>query len=137
MRIRLTGTRTACEQWVTRLRQAPGVEVVQVSGWYPGRGTSLLGRVYLDARPTQTPDPARDTDALPACPCGGCLIAGPHGLLVLEALEYLAAAAHARASEVNQALAALGGWHTHDAQDDCPPQCPAGQGRVDGQENPQ
>lgn len=136
MRIRLTDTRTECEQWVTRLRHTPGVQVVEVSAWYPGRGTTTLGRVYLDARPT--PDPVRDPEAMRACPAGGCLIAGRHGLLVLEALEYLAAAAPTRRTEVNQALASLGGWHTHDAQDDCPPQCPAaGPGHVAGQENPQ
>jgi hypothetical protein len=138
VKIRLTDTRDECEQWVTRLRRTSGVEVVEVSGWYPGRGTTVAGRVYLDARPTPDPGPTPDqgTESGPPCPAGGCLLAGPHGDLVLDALEYLNLAAPSRRREVEAALRALGDWHDHDGEDDCPPQCPAAPARsVAGQEN--
>jgi hypothetical protein len=134
VKIRLTDTRDECEQWVTRLRQTPGVQVVEVSGWYPGRGTGALGRFYLDAR--ATPDQGQGAESGPPCPAGGCLLAGPSGLLVLDALEYLAVAVPARRREVEAALASLGEWHPHDAGDDCPPECPAAApGSVAGREN--
>jgi hypothetical protein len=133
VKIRLLGTRDECEQWVAR-EQATGA-VVEVCGWYPNRGTSALGRLYVQTRPL--PDPQ------PPYPAGGCLLTGPHSLLVAKALEYLAAAVPARRSEVNAALVSLGGWHAHPGPADCPPDCPArpttasgAAGCVARQENP-
>jgi len=49
MRIRLTGTRTECERFTAELlaATAPGV-IRDVSTFHPNRGTTSLGRVYLD-----------------------------------------------------------------------------------------
>jgi hypothetical protein len=62
MKIRLTGTREECDRFTAELVAAtpPGV-VREVSGFYPGRGTSLLGRVYLDL---QLPATAGHADAV-------------------------------------------------------------------------
>ena len=127
MKIRLTDTRDECEQWVSRLQHTPGVQLVEVSGWYPGRGSTAAGRVYLDARPTPNPAPGQGQGAEsgPPCPAGGCLLAGPHEPVVLDALEYLAVTAPARRREVEAALRALGQWHNHGPESDCPPECPA------------
>jgi hypothetical protein len=71
VKMRLTGTRTECDRFTTELIAAtpPGV-VREVSGFYPNRGNSALGRVYLDLdlppadpRETPVPVPARRGDA--------------------------------------------------------------------------
>ena len=49
MKLRLTGTDTECQAAVAAL--AAGFEIREVSGFYPNRGTSLLGRVYVAAEP--------------------------------------------------------------------------------------
>ena len=58
MKIRLTGTRTECDRFTAELIAAtpPGV-IREVSGFYHDRGTSTLGRVYLDLElpPRQAP----------------------------------------------------------------------------------
>ena len=58
MKIRLTGTRTECDRFTAELIAAtpPGV-IREVSGFYTNRGTSTLGRVYLDLHlpPRTTP----------------------------------------------------------------------------------
>lgn len=59
MKVRLTGTRAECDRFTTELLTAtpPGV-VQEVSGFYPNRGTSLLGRVYLDLQLPPEPESA-------------------------------------------------------------------------------
>lgn len=47
MRIRLMGTRDETDRTVTALQEV--LQVREVSDWYPNRGASLLGRVYIDA----------------------------------------------------------------------------------------
>ncbi|MDX8146425.1 hypothetical protein SK854_30225 [Lentzea sp. BCCO 10_0061] len=47
MKIRLEGTRDEIDAAVPAL--AHGFEVLQVSSFYPNRGTSMLGRVYVTA----------------------------------------------------------------------------------------
>ncbi|MDX8055768.1 hypothetical protein SK571_40870 [Lentzea sp. BCCO 10_0798] len=47
MRIRLEGTRDEVENAAQAL--ALGFEVLEVSGFYPNRGASVLGRVYVTA----------------------------------------------------------------------------------------
>lgn len=47
MRIRLEGTRAEVDAAVPAL--AHGFEVQEVSGFYPNRGASVLGRVYVTA----------------------------------------------------------------------------------------
>ncbi|NKE63287.1 hypothetical protein FXN61_43825 [Lentzea sp. PSKA42] len=47
MRIRLEGTRDEVDAAVSAL--AHGFEVQEVSGFYPNRGASVLGRVYVTA----------------------------------------------------------------------------------------
>lgn len=55
MKLRLTGTRAECEAFVTALQaSAPAGTVLEVSGWYANRGSSLLGRVYLELAPLTT-----------------------------------------------------------------------------------
>ena len=56
MKLRVTGTRDDCARFVAELATAtaPGV-VRRVSYWYANRGSSGLGRVYLDLElPTPT-----------------------------------------------------------------------------------
>lgn len=55
MRIRLMGTRDETDRIVTALRAV--LQVREVSDWYPNRGASLLGRVYLDAEPPDAGTP--------------------------------------------------------------------------------
>jgi hypothetical protein len=52
MRLRLGGTREECEVLVEQLpaRLAGLVEVLEVSDFYPNRGTTVLGRVYVEIR---------------------------------------------------------------------------------------
>lgn len=52
MRIRLMGTRDETDRTVAALRSV--LQVQEVSDWYPNRGASTLGRVYLDAEPPDT-----------------------------------------------------------------------------------
>lgn len=54
MRIRLEGTRAEVDAAVTAL--ASGFEIQEVSGFYPNRGPSVLGRIYVTAtvRPAPT-----------------------------------------------------------------------------------
>jgi|GEM_PF-2485723 len=49
MRIRLSGTDTECAAAVAAL--AAGFVLRKVSGFYPNRGATVLGRVYVDAEP--------------------------------------------------------------------------------------
>jgi hypothetical protein len=49
MKLRITGTREECAAAVEALPAA--LTVREVSGFYPNRGGSELGRVYLDAEP--------------------------------------------------------------------------------------
>jgi hypothetical protein len=44
--------------------------------------------------------------------------------VILDALDHLACTAPARRDEVQVALRALGQWHDHDPEDDCPEDCP-------------
>jgi hypothetical protein len=77
MRLRLTGTQAECDQFVAELvaATAPGV-VREVSGFYPNRGASRLGRVYLElALPPVTAVEAPSPPASPslsATPVRGC-----------------------------------------------------------------
>lgn len=48
MKIRLTGTRTETEAVADRLVHADGYRVREISDFYPNRGRSDLGRLYLD-----------------------------------------------------------------------------------------
>lgn len=51
MRIRVEGTRAEADAVIEVVRQV--LDVQEVSGFYPNRGTSALGRVYLTvAAPT-------------------------------------------------------------------------------------
>ncbi|HEX6353215.1 hypothetical protein [Actinophytocola sp.] len=57
MKIRLMGTREEIDAVLPVLDAV--LDVVEVSSFYPNRGTSKLGRVYLEARGTRTtPGPA-------------------------------------------------------------------------------
>ncbi len=49
MKIRLSGTDTECAAAVAAL--AAGFVLREVSGFYPNRGATVLGRVYVDAEP--------------------------------------------------------------------------------------
>jgi hypothetical protein len=49
VRLRLTGTERECTEAVHAL--AAAFEVREVSSFYPNRGGSLLGRIYVDAEP--------------------------------------------------------------------------------------
>jgi hypothetical protein len=53
MRLRLTGTREECEDLSAVLPDLLGeiACVREVSGFYPNRGTSALGRIYLEITP--------------------------------------------------------------------------------------
>lgn len=53
MRIRLTGTREECAAAVDALGAV--LIVREVSEFYPNRGSSSLGRVYLDTEPATGP----------------------------------------------------------------------------------
>lgn len=46
MRLRISGTRAECDAAVAAV-----LAVREVSGFFPNRGASVLGRVYLDADP--------------------------------------------------------------------------------------
>ena len=52
MKLRLTGTRDECDVLTNELpaRLAGLAEVLEVSGFYPNRGVSAQGRVYVDVR---------------------------------------------------------------------------------------
>jgi hypothetical protein len=66
VKLRLTGTRRQCDRFVAELATAvPAGVVREVSDWYPNRGTSLLGRVYLDLA---LPDPAAGPTGHPGHP---------------------------------------------------------------------
>lgn len=67
MQIRLTGTRQECTDFAAVLPDliAHCAQVRQVSGFYPNRGTSLLGRLYLDLAPLAGPS---DRSAAPSAP---------------------------------------------------------------------
>ncbi|MDQ1246486.1 MAG: hypothetical protein QG597_854 [Actinomycetota bacterium] len=72
VRVRLMGTRGECERFAAELARAcpPGV-VGEVSGFYPNRAPSVLGRVYLDvAIPGEPADDAL-TSRPDAASCGG------------------------------------------------------------------
>lgn len=49
MKLRLTGTAPECSAAVAAL--AAGFVLREVSGFYPNRGATVLGRVYVDAEP--------------------------------------------------------------------------------------
>ena len=49
MRIRLSGTATECATAVAAL--AAGFVLCEVSGFYPNRGATVLGRVDVDVEP--------------------------------------------------------------------------------------
>ena len=53
VRIRITGTREETAATIDAL--AGVIELREVSGFYPNRDSSLLGRVYLDAEPRTAP----------------------------------------------------------------------------------
>ncbi len=50
MKARLMGTEDECAALVQVLRDAPTVQVVEVSTPYPNRGASDLVRVYVELR---------------------------------------------------------------------------------------
>lgn len=58
MRIRLTGTRDELTAAVAALAEVVGLR--EVSDFYPNRGASVLGRVYIEA---DLPDPHRPVPA--------------------------------------------------------------------------
>lgn len=60
MKIRIMGTQSETDAAVRTLRIA--FEVREVSGWYPNRGDSTLGRVYVDA---VVADDAAESEARP------------------------------------------------------------------------
>jgi hypothetical protein len=49
MKIRLSGTKDGCAAAVAAL--AAGFVLREVSGFYPNRGATVLGRVYVDVEP--------------------------------------------------------------------------------------
>ncbi|WP_219420429.1 hypothetical protein [Pseudonocardia nigra] len=51
MKLRLIGTEAECAAAIVAL--AAGFELREVSGFYPNRGATVLGRVYVDAEPWQ------------------------------------------------------------------------------------
>lgn len=59
MKLRLSGTDSECGAAVAAL--AAGFVLREVSGFYPNRGASVLGRVYVDAEPR--PDVVQATAA--------------------------------------------------------------------------
>ena len=50
MKIRLMGLPAETSQAVRALRNAPGLDVIEVSGPYPHRGDTRLVRVYIEAQ---------------------------------------------------------------------------------------
>ena len=54
MKVRITGTR----EETTAAALATVLEVREVSGFYPNRGATTLGRVYLDAHLPPPPETA-------------------------------------------------------------------------------
>lgn len=57
MKLRITGTHAECTATVTALSGVLAVR--EISDFYPNRGSSLLGRVYIDADPPAGPVSAR------------------------------------------------------------------------------
>lgn len=53
MKLRLSGTREECAAAVDAL--TVGFTVHEVSAFHPNRGTSMFGRVYIDADPAPAP----------------------------------------------------------------------------------
>lgn len=53
MKLRMTGTAPECAAAVAAL--AAGFVLREVSDFYPNRGTTVLGRVYVDAEPRTEP----------------------------------------------------------------------------------
>ena len=79
VRVRLMGTQVECERFAAELARAcpPGV-VREVSGFYPNRAPSLLGRVYLDV--AIPGEPAGDAlTSRPAAPGAGRTVQGGRG----------------------------------------------------------
>lgn len=65
LKIRITGTAQDCAATVAALTGV--LELRDVSDFYPNRGTSVLGRVYLDAAlTTATPTDAEHVDHEPS-----------------------------------------------------------------------
>jgi hypothetical protein len=58
VRLRISGTEAECADAVRAL--GAGFVLREVSGFYPNRGASALGRVYIDAEPLAEPSAARD-----------------------------------------------------------------------------
>lgn len=54
MKIRLTGTEAEARAGAAMLRDV--LDVREESGFYPNRGASRLGRIYLDAETTSAPN---------------------------------------------------------------------------------
>ncbi len=46
VKIRISGTKTECAQTVALLKEACTVR--EASGFYPNRGSDVVGRVYVD-----------------------------------------------------------------------------------------
>jgi hypothetical protein len=61
MKIRLWGTEGECRVAAELLRRTPGLLVLSVSEPRADRGNSVLVRVYVEARLTTPPDPAKTT----------------------------------------------------------------------------
>lgn len=62
MKIRITGSAAECDRLLARLAQV--VRVREVSGFYPNRAPSALGRVYLDVDLTELTGPAVGVSAV-------------------------------------------------------------------------
>lgn len=56
MKIRITGSAAECDRLLVRLAQV--VAVREVSGFYPNRAPSALGRVYLEVDLAEPAGPA-------------------------------------------------------------------------------
>lgn len=50
MKLRLTGLLEECIELVEAMQEAPRLQIVEVSEFYPNRGESLLGRLYVEVR---------------------------------------------------------------------------------------
>ena len=53
MKIRLMGLPTELDQFLAALSQADVLDVIEISGPYPNRGSSRMVRIYIEARPDQ------------------------------------------------------------------------------------
>jgi hypothetical protein len=56
MKIRIMGLPEEIEQAITAVREITALDVIEVSGPYPNRGTSRMVRIYIDAQLSDSHD---------------------------------------------------------------------------------